>query len=151
MKTRLAPRLRYAIAGLVILAALGGLAVSGLGASIRYYRTPSEVSAGKLPHGRFRLGGEVLPGSVSRVGDDQVRFVVTDGAAEVPVLHRGNPPGVFQEGQGALVEGVFEADGVFHSDFLIVKHSNEYKGPGTKYEKPGDAGTSPSAAGKGTP
>ena len=149
MRQRLSPRLRYSIAGLVILTALGGLAVSNLGASIRYYRTPSEVTAGKLPQGRFRLGGEVLPGSVSRVGD-QVRFVITDGAADVPVLHRGDPPGVFQEGQGALVEGVFETDGTFHSDFLIVKHSNEYKGPGTKYEKPVAAG-SPSAAGKGTP
>ena len=124
-----APRFRLAVVGVVAVAALGLVAASGLRDSLVYYQTPSELlaqaSAGRE---RLRLGGMVQPGSVRQDGDI-VMFLLTDGAADVPVAHRGDPPGVFQEGQGALVEGTLAPDGTFHSDFLIVKHSNEYRGP----------------------
>lgn len=111
------------------MAALGLVAASGLGDSLVYYQTPSELLAQRgASQERLRLGGMVQPGSVRQDGE-LVRFVLTDGAADVPVAHRGDPPGVFQEGQGALVEGTFAIDGTFRSDFLVVKHSNEYEGP----------------------
>jgi cytochrome c-type biogenesis protein CcmE len=34
---------------------------------------------------------------------------------------------VFQEGQGAVVEGLLEPGGTFRSDLVMVKHSNEYR------------------------
>lgn len=130
-----APRLRLAVVGVVGVAALGVLGLSGLDDSLVYYRTPTEV-AEQTDGQRVRLGGLVQPGSVSQE-DGVVRFTLTDGVADVAVLHRGDPPGVFQEGQGALVEGVYGADAVFRSDVLIVKHSNEYKADdGRSYESP---------------
>lgn len=123
-----APRIRLAVVGAACIAAVGVLAVSGLDDSLVYYRTPSELAA--QPAGsaeRVRLGGLVQAGSVQEDSGD-VRFVLSDGASEVTVVHRGDPPGVFQEGQGALVEGTFDPQGVFRSDFLVVKHSNEYRG-----------------------
>jgi len=36
---------------------------------------------------------------------------------------------MFREGIGAVVEGRLGADGVFHSDKVMVKHDNEYKAP----------------------
>lgn len=120
---------RLAVVGLSAVLGLGVLATSGLQESLVYYRTASELRSDPGDGDRVRLGGLVVAGSVAREGD-VVRFVLTDGAADIQVLHRGDPTGVFQEGQGALVEGTYGADGVFRSDFLMVKHSNEYQGPG---------------------
>ncbi|HSR41362.1 MAG TPA: cytochrome c maturation protein CcmE, partial [Longimicrobiales bacterium] len=41
----------------------------------------------------------------------------------------GAPPAMFQEGMGVVVEGSYGADGVFQSDNVMVKHSNEYAPP----------------------
>jgi cytochrome c-type biogenesis protein CcmE len=122
------PRMRLLVVAVTALAAIGLLAAAGLDDSLVYYRSPSEASSLSAADGRVRLGGLVQGGSVVHDGD-AVRFVLTDGVADVEVVHRGDPPGVFQEGQGALVEGTFGADGVFRSDLLIVKHSNEYEAP----------------------
>lgn len=134
--TTAAPQVRLAVVGVVAVGALGLLAASGLGDSLLYYRTPSEVETAGAQGDRVRLGGMVQLGSVTNEGGT-VRFVLTDGAADVTVLHRGDPSGVFQEGQGALVEGTFGEDGVFRSDVLVVKHSNEYRAAdGEAYEPP---------------
>lgn len=139
-------RVRLTVVGVVLLAAVGLLAATSVGEDLVYYRTPSEVSAGAEGTGRVRLGGMVVPGSVTDDGPT-VRFVLTDGAAEVAVEHQGDPGGVFQEGQGALVEGEFDG-AVFRSDFLVVKHSNEYRAAdGEPYSPPGGAAAPVGGAG----
>ncbi|WP_341252339.1 cytochrome c maturation protein CcmE [Euzebya pacifica] len=120
------PRTRLLVVAVTALAAIGLLAASGLDDSLVYYRSPAEAASLSAADGRLRLGGLVQPGSVVRDGE-AVRFVLTDGVADVDVVHLGDPPGVFQEGQGALVEGAFDNDGAFRSDLLIVKHSNTYE------------------------
>jgi cytochrome c-type biogenesis protein CcmE len=118
-----------AVAG-VVLAAVGVLAVAGLQGGLVYYRTTSELVADPGLQGeRVRLGGLVVEESVERTVDG-VSFVLTDGVRDVPVRHTGQPRGVFQEGQGAVVEGVLGSDGRFRSDVLLVKHDNEYRPPG---------------------
>lgn len=114
-----------AVAGVAV-AALGILAASGLGDSLVYYQTPSEVGADTPADATIRLGGLVRTGSVQPAGDG-IRFVLTDGAANVEVLHRSEVRGVFQEGQGALVEGRLGPDGVFRSELVMVRHDNEYR------------------------
>jgi cytochrome c-type biogenesis protein CcmE len=120
----------------VVLAAVGVLAATGLQGSLVYYKTTSELVADPgLKGERLRLGGLVAPSSVSR-GPDGVSFVLTDGVHDVRVVNSESPRGVFAEGQGALVEGVYGADGVFRSDLLLVKHGNEYKAPEEAGEAP---------------
>jgi cytochrome c-type biogenesis protein CcmE len=120
----------------VVLAAVGVLAATGLQGSLVYYKTPSElVTDPGLKGERLRLGGLVAESSVSR-GPDGVRFVLTDGVNEVRVVNSEAPRGVFAEGQGALVEGIYGADGVFRSDLLLVKHGNEYRAPDQAGEAP---------------
>lgn len=115
----------------VTLTAVAVLAGAGLSDSVVYYKTTSELVADRSLEGqRLRVGGLVVPGSVRRQADG-VRFTLSDGVQDVPVVNAGQPRGVFTEGQGALVEGVLGADGVFRSDLLLVKHSNEY-GPPTE-------------------
>ena len=127
------PRTRLLVVAVTALAAIGLLAASGLDDSLVYYRSPAEASSLTAADGRIRLGGLVEPGSVVLDGE-VVRFVLTDGVADVEVLHLGDPPGVFQEGQGALVEGAFDGGGVSRSDLLIVKHSNEYEASSDGYD-----------------
>lgn len=120
-------RLRLLVVGLTAAAAVGVLSVVGLGEAAVYYRTPTEVLEQPPRDGdRLRLGGLVLPGTVTSDGTT-VRFQLSDGVTGLPVVHRGDPSGVFQEGQGAVVEGVLGADGLFRSDLVMVKHSNEYR------------------------
>lgn len=120
-------RLRLLVVGVSAAAAFGGLGVVGLGDAAVYYRTPTEVLEQAPPEGqRLRLGGLVLPGTVRSDGTT-VRFELSDGVSAVTVVHRGDPSGVFQEGQGAVVEGLLEPGGVFRSDLVMVKHSNEYR------------------------
>jgi len=110
----------------------------GLKDNVVYFLTPSELEArGTSAVGEaVRLGGQVEEGSVRWDADaHDLRFVVTDGKTQIPVHSTGAPPSMFQEGMGVVVEGHFGSNGVFQSDNLMVKHSNEYHPPG-KGESP---------------
>jgi cytochrome c-type biogenesis protein CcmE len=132
--TRRRPPWRLLTLAVVVLAAVGVLALTGLKGSLVYYKTTSELLADPSLQGeRLRLGGLVAPASVRR-GADGVSFVLTDGVQDVRVVNSESPRGVFAEGQGALVEGVLGADGVFRSDLLLVKHGNEYQAPDDRGE-----------------
>ena len=120
----------------VTLTAVAVLAFAGLSGSLVYYKTTSElVSDPGLVGQRVRLGGLVVVGSVERTAQG-VRFELTDGVQQVPVVNSGQPSGVFRAGQGAVVEGVLGHDGVFRSDVLLVKHGNAYEPPATGRGRP---------------
>lgn len=112
---------------LVLVAGVGLLVVSALQQTLTYYRTPTEVLAGAATPGeRVRLGGQVVPGSLHQRGD-QTRFRLSDDSRQVAVVQQGAPPGTFHEGEETVVEGTLDAQGVFHSDVVMVKHGNEYR------------------------
>jgi cytochrome c-type biogenesis protein CcmE len=125
-------RTRLVLAAVLVVGALLYLIIGGIRGAIVYYTTPSELLAqGPGALGRsLRLGGQVAPGSKQwNANTLELRFVLTDGTASVPVVHRGAPPDLFTEGQGAVVEGTYGADGVFVARAVIVKHSEEYAPP----------------------
>jgi len=116
----------------VVAVGLSVLAISGLKDTLVYYRTPSEVvDHAPSPDTRFRLAGLVMTGSLHRTGDE-VDFTLTDGVDDVRVVHHGDTPQMLNEGQGAVVEGTLDRARVFHSDLVMVRHSNEYHPPATK-------------------
>ena len=124
------------IAALAALIVVGGtlafLSMGNLGDNLVYYWSPTQlVDAGDdALEATVRLGGQVEPGTVDfDVDDNSLSFVVTDGAHEVPVHCTGAPPQMFREGIGVVVEGRLQEDGVFHTDRVMVKHSNEYWAP----------------------
>ena len=135
-RTRRRTPVRLLLVAVVALTAVAVLAFAGLSGSLVYYKTTSElVSDHGLVGHRVRLGGLVVTGSVERTAGG-VRFELTDGVREVPVVNTGEPRGVFRDGQGAVVEGVLGADGVFRSDVLLVKHSNVYEPPASGTGRP---------------
>ena len=126
---------KYLIGALLILGALGYLIFGGLSQSLTYFITPSEYfqNPAKYAGKRVRLGGLVKPGTVRFNRDTlELRFVLTDGVAEVPVEHHGTPPALFKERQGVVVEGRFKGQ-TFVGDTLLVKHSETYQPPKEGY------------------
>lgn len=121
--------------GIGLLAIVGALALligGGLRENVVYFLTPSELQArGSDAYDQpLRLGGQVKPGTVQWNAESRdLRFVLRDEEAEVRVHSTGAPPAMFREGMGVVVEGRYVSDGVFQSDNVMVKHSNEYSPP----------------------
>ena len=119
---------------MIVLAVVAGtliwVATKGLSGNLIYYKTPTEVlhAGSSIVGERVRVGGYVVPGSVEGSGAI-VRFVVTDGTTRLSVVNTGTVPALFSDGRGVIVEGTYEADGVFHSDTLLVKHNGVYTPP----------------------
>jgi len=115
---------------LVLVAALGWIAVRGLSGSFVYYLTPSDMASQHTDVGqRVRLGGLVVSGSVSHPPDGTLRFTVTDGTKSIRVVSTGNVPELFKAGQGVVLEGALGTDHKFHADTLLVKHDGNYRAP----------------------
>ena len=121
----------------VVLGILGGvaasvaLAVMASRENIMFYYDPSQVASGKAPlTRRFRIGGMVVKGSVTRKpGDLRVRFVLTDFAHQVPVEYTGVLPDLFREGQGIIAHGTLSPQGTFVADEVLAKHDEKYMPP----------------------
>lgn len=140
----LTPRTAPAVGGgggaggrrIVVLGFLGLLAVAfvfaayqGLSNATVFFRNADEAVAERDELGttRFRLQGNVVEGSVEP-DDGVVRFTVTHNDVEVDVVHRGDPPELFQPDVPVVLEGAWSAtEDVFESDKILVKHDEEYE------------------------
>lgn len=121
---------------LVAAGALAWIAFGSIGENLVYYWKPSElVAQGAKAYGAtVRLGGVVVPGSITRSSDQTaLTFQVADthlpSAVKVTVKSQQTPPQMFREGIGVVVEGSYQADQVFQTSRLMVNHSNEYRAP----------------------
>ena len=125
-------KVKYLIAGGIVLAALAGLVYSGVRESMVYFYTPTEVreKTESVRGKALRVGGMVEEGSI-RWDAQQVllTFALTDGKSSVPVRHKGTAPDLFKEGAGAVVEGTWVPEGYVRSSTIMAKHSEEYKAP----------------------
>jgi len=127
-------RKRRLIGVLVIIVGVGSAAVvamKSLNENMLFFVSPTDVKEQSLPAGkRFRLGGLVAGGSVSRAGDSlAVTFDVTDGAATVPVRYDGILPDLFREGQGIIAIGALTNEGHFEAAEVLAKHDENYMPP----------------------
>lgn len=125
-------KLKYLVAGVIVVGALVGLIYSGVRDSIVYFYTPSEVKQkqDELRGKAMRVGGMVVDGSIR--WDPQtllLTFQLTDGQGTLFVRHKGTAPDLFKEGAGAVVEGTWTPDGYFRASTIMAKHSEEYKPP----------------------
>lgn len=132
MKKSRTGRLLLAAGIITLLSGFGYLMWGGIGESLVYFLTPTELEAKgadgyEVP---VRLGGTVKAGTVE--WDAQaldLRFHLTDGEKELAVHAGAAPPQMFREGIGVIVEGRLQKDGVFQATSVMVKHSNEYRPP----------------------
>jgi cytochrome c-type biogenesis protein CcmE len=129
------------LAMVVVLSGFGYLMYGGIGDNLVYFHTPGELLAlGSDAYEKpFRLGGQVVPGTVSwNAADLDLRFTLQDEDGVIEVQSRKAPPAMFREGQGVIVEGKLNRAGVFESSNLMVKHSNEYRPPEDHEQLPAD-------------
>ncbi len=127
-------RKRRLIGVLVIIFGVGvaaGVAIKSLNENMLFFVSPTDVKEQNLPAGkRFRLGGLVAGGSVSRAADSlAVTFDITDGAETTPVRFDGILPDLFREGQGIIAIGELSAEGRFEASEVLAKHDENYMPP----------------------
>lgn len=129
MRARSQRLVMVAVAGVVLVVAVG-LALVALRDAIVLFYSPSEVAAEHPGIGeRIRIGGLVEEGSVERPADGGANFVVTDGAATIRVTYSGSLPDLFREGQGVVAEGAFVPSGDFAASSVLAKHDETYMPP----------------------
>ena len=125
--TRKQRRLTMIGGALAVLALAVALVLSAMRDSILFFSTPVMVGEKNIPVGkRFRLGGMVEQGSLTRGDNLAVQFRVTDGGATLPVAFIGILPDLFREGQGVIAEGAINEQGVFKADTVLAKHDETY-------------------------
>jgi len=107
------------------------VATKALNENMLFFVSPTDVKEQSLPVGkRFRLGGLVAGGSVSRASDSlAVAFIVTDGAESVDVRFDGILPDLFREGQGIIAIGALSSEGHFEAAEVLAKHDENYMPP----------------------
>ena len=117
---------------LALAAMLGAvvLAMWGLQDRAAYFVTPSDIAAGTTQPGKaLRLGGMVVPGSLTREPDGvTIGFTVSDTKEMTRVRYRGITPDLFREGSGVVAEGRIE-NGLFIADNILAKHDERYMPP----------------------
>ncbi|HXY89560.1 MAG TPA: cytochrome c maturation protein CcmE [Xanthobacteraceae bacterium] len=125
--TRKQRRLVLIAASLGVLALALALVLSALRDTIVFFNSPTDVVEKHVEPGkRYRLGGLVKPGSLVRGDDLLIRFSVTDGNRDIPVVYRGIVPDLFREGQGVVAEGSLDPQGTFKADSVLAKHDERY-------------------------
>jgi len=114
---------------LLLVATAAAMVLRAFNDNLVFFRSPSEVIAGKAPTDKpFRLGGLVEVGSVVRNGV-QVQFRITDTAHTIPVTYSGILPDLFREGKGVVAQGTLGAQGLFQATEVLAKHDENYMPP----------------------
>jgi len=120
---------RILIAVIVIVATVSWLAVTGVQSNKSYYVTIQELNAmGDKAYTRhLRVAGNVVPGSIERVGTN-AKFVLTEQGRNLTVAYSGAepPPDTFKDNAQALAMGTYGRDGVFHATQLQAKCASKY-------------------------
>lgn len=121
-------RIQVLVAAALALLIAAGLIGYGFRDGINLYRSPTQVvEVAPEPDEYFQLGGLVLEGSIVNRDGVEFDFVITDGAAEIPVSYVGRDPrpDLFTEGQGTIAKGYYR-NGRFEAQNLLAKHDENY-------------------------
>jgi len=115
--------------GVSALAIAGMFVLNAFQSTLVFFFTPSQVYKGEDPKERaFRVGGMVKEGSLVKDGEN-VQFIVTDFAHEVPVKYKGLLPDLFMEGTGVVAQGKLSDNKLFAASEVLAKHDENYMPP----------------------
>ena len=115
--------------GVSALAIAGMFVLNAFQSNLVFFFTPTQVFQGEAPKERaFRVGGMVKEGSLVKDGEN-ILFVVTDFAHEVPVKYKGLLPDLFKEGKGVVAQGKLSENKLFAASEVLAKHDENYMPP----------------------
>lgn len=125
-------RMLYVLAAILIMGTAASVILFRFRDNLIYFYTPTRLraeAADYSPDRVFRLGGIVKAGSVSKPGPESLLFVVSDGQEEFKVRYEGMPPALFREGQGVVLVGNLNGDGMVEAREILAKHDENYMPP----------------------
>ncbi len=122
---------RFFAAGGVLVLAVAFLIYNGMqGESASFYMTVAELhtntdaAAGK----QIRVGGDVVPGTIVKAGvGEELRFEITDGVSNVPVVYDGAAPDIFADHAEVIATGTLGPDGTFVATELLTKCPSRFE------------------------
>ena len=129
-------KLKFIIAILIIAGAIGYLVFSGVKDTMVYYLTIEELQA-KVPEvygERVRVSGTVVPGTIVKENNGDIKFKITDGTNIIDVDYSGIIPDIFADEVEAVVEGNYTQQNVFIADVLLAKCPTKYESDEKLYE-----------------
>jgi cytochrome c-type biogenesis protein CcmE len=112
----------------VVLIAVGVVAYQGLtSASLYFYNADEAVDQrDTLGDKRIRIQGTVQDDVATTTNG--VTFTISFNGVDVPVVHDGDPPQLFEPGIPVVLEGRWATDAEpFLSDEILVKHDEQYE------------------------
>lgn len=126
----------WIIAGIVLVVGIGIAAVSSIGGSVLYYKTPTEVLK-EHPVEAVRLSGKLVVDSTVTHDDGSITFDVTDGKSTVHVRYTGGATTALQSaarpGAQMVAEGTLDANNVFQSTNLLAKCPSKFQSEPTTH------------------
>ena len=116
---------------LILISLLFVLFIQTFSDNLLFYRSPSQIKAGNIPDGYvFRVGGVVLENSIVRYEETtKIDFIITDFSNDLNITYTGILPDLFREGQGVVMRGKINNDGIFVAEEVLAKHDETYMPP----------------------
>ena len=117
-------RLSYFLIATVAFLIVGRFVLNSLQGNTVYFFSPSELALlSEKPNGLIRVGGLVKEKSIQEKQKDAIYvFVITDLKNDIYVEYKGLLPNLFQEGKGAVVEGLLKDKKFLIAQKILAKH-----------------------------
>lgn len=120
-------RLLFITVSMVFLCAGALLTLGAFRDNLVFFYSPSDLQKQILsPEKTIRIGGLVKSGSIKRIGEDSIDFIITDGSADIKVSYSGILPNLFREEQGCIAEGKMISSSEFIAQKILAKHDEKY-------------------------
>lgn len=126
LRQRMNPKL--IVGGIVVVCALAYLVFTAVQGSAAYYLTVAELDERGPGPRMVRVSGLVVDDSIIwRERELRLEFVIADGSGSLPVIYHGPRPDMLLDGAEVVVEGAYEAEGVFDAKALMLKCPSKYQ------------------------
>lgn len=127
-------RLKFIVAGLIIVAAIAALAFQTFQSTMMFYLTIPEVRAQVATEGDVFYGRTIrVSGALHRESIDwnaktmDLAFHLNEGGDMFPVKYNGLVPDTFHHSDTVVAEGRYTREGVFEATTILVKCPSKYE------------------------
>ena len=126
MNSNVKKRLYFFLVSIITILIIGKFVFDSLKINSVYFFSPTDLkNINEIPNGLIRVGGMIKIKSLSKKGN-QYSFIVTDFKNEIMVNYIGIKPNLFEEGQGAVIEGKLNTRTNLVATKILAKHDENY-------------------------